>query len=474
MPRHGRRARHRSPRPFGRVSAVEPAERGRAQGTGGRRLLQAALAQGRARGGHLHGLHHRGRPGPPRPERSARVPRRTRAAQRAAAGHRLRDPVARGQPLLGPEVVPVHPHALLHLAEEVLLGADDAARAADADVGQRLARGETEVLHVVARDQHPRAPQARLAVDRQGPRLRLGDVDEAAEDGVRGAAPVREVELVHAHAPLLKAPRLVELLVEAHDALHVVALEVGHVVLGHVDAPVVVRAPGLGAAEGQELAREDPVHVAVLHALAPLVLVRVELRAGPVEVDVTHGRAPLQAPQAVQHREAEGRGHARGVPEGREGLERLEAGVGGLGGLLHVEHEVGPQQHRAVGPRVRAVAGVDVHGLAPPALPRLGAQLRHPPAEPRGAREVERAKVLVESLVDQLVVRAPREVAPGHRRRPGGVEPAHRRHVQPVVQHGGRLPRGQTKSFVFKVYLKVSQFLSKRLARLLNLLLVSM
>ena len=51
--------------------------------------------------------------------------------------------------------------------QEVLLGANDAPGAADADVAHGLLRREPVVLYHVRADQHPRAAQPRLAVHRQ-------------------------------------------------------------------------------------------------------------------------------------------------------------------------------------------------------------------------------------------------------------------------------------------------------------------
>ena len=75
--------------------------------------------------------------------------------------------------------------------------------------------------------------------------------------------------------------------------------------------PVVDLALRVRAAEGEELLRDEPVEVAVLHALVVLVLVAVKV----VEVEEAGLLGPQDRPQAVEdgdgvhgHAEAEVRG----------------------------------------------------------------------------------------------------------------------------------------------------------------------
>ena len=68
-----------------------------------------------------------------------------------------------------PHRIPISPHARLNLLQELLLRADHGAGPADAHPADRLARGESAVLHHVGADAGAGATEARLlAVGRDG------------------------------------------------------------------------------------------------------------------------------------------------------------------------------------------------------------------------------------------------------------------------------------------------------------------
>ncbi len=68
-----------------------------------------------------------------------------------------------------------------------------------------------------------------LAVHSDGAFRALSNVEEALEDGVAGAAAVDEEQVVVCEAGVGESPRVVDLLVEAHHARHVVLAEVREV-----------------------------------------------------------------------------------------------------------------------------------------------------------------------------------------------------------------------------------------------------
>ena len=202
--------------------------------------------------------------------------------------------------LLGPvaalpaEDVALAPEAVLGVEDELLLGADDGARAADAHPAHALGGRVAPVLHHVGADVRARAAEAGLAVDGDRAGLLLADLDEALHDLLAGVRPVLVPELDVADARLGELALVVELLVEADDAGDAQALEEGHVVLGGegVDPRGDLAAPREGRAEGQELARDDPGAVAVLQPLHAVVLVDVEL----LVVEVAQGLRLEDAP----------------------------------------------------------------------------------------------------------------------------------------------------------------------------------
>eukprot|EP00965_Chrysotila_dentata_P202778 6181307-Pleurochrysis_carterae.AAC.3 len=332
------------------------------------------------------------------------------------------------------------PHPVLHVLEEGLLRPDDGSGAAEPQPAEHLCHCQLEVLHDVERDQGARPAEPSLAVDGQGARLGLRNVEEALDDRVGRVAAVWEVEVVvveacgrgaerarrlraepkngdrptlPSKAEAMQSPKMgetkkrpaarlkrqrqrlnggtastagqsvgeatgvrscvdeflavVHLVVEAHDAGDMIRAEVLVVRLGSVGLDAVdigngrLRRPR----EGEELARHDPVEVAILDALVVLVGFDVEL----VGVEPAELARLAQPSEAVQHRQVEERLPHRGVavraerrPQPRERLPRL------LGRLVVVQHlPRGEQQHR-VSARVM-LRSAAVHHL----LVRLGA-----------------------------------------------------------------------------------------------------
>lgn len=73
--------------------------------------------------------------------------------------------------LLLAELLSLLPHALLHVVEEVLLGADDGSRAAEAKIADGLGGVKAEMLHDIEADEGTRAAKTSLAVDSESARL---------------------------------------------------------------------------------------------------------------------------------------------------------------------------------------------------------------------------------------------------------------------------------------------------------------
>ena len=122
------------------------------------------------------------------------------------------------------------------------------------------------MLHDIAGDEGARSAQARLAVDRQSAVTGLGHVQEALDDLVAGRAAVDEEEVDVLEGGVREALGVVDLFVEADDALDVVFAEVGEVGLGRVQRVAVLDLGfGVGSAEAKELVGHDPVQVAVFH-----------------------------------------------------------------------------------------------------------------------------------------------------------------------------------------------------------------
>ena len=124
------------------------------------------------------------------------------------------------------------------------------------------------MLHDIAGDQSARATQARLAVNGQCAITLLGYVDEFAYDGVAWRAAVRKEEVTVLETGIDKALGVVDLLVEADNAFHVVLAEVGQVGFGRVQRVAVFDfAFGVRPAKGEEFAGQDPVKIAVFDFL---------------------------------------------------------------------------------------------------------------------------------------------------------------------------------------------------------------
>ena len=154
------------------------------------------------------------------------------------------------------------------LFEKVLLRSDDRSRPTYPEPSDDLGGRHAIVFHNVAGDQGAGASEAGLAVDGESAVALLRQVDEALDNALTGRAAVDEEHVLVLEAGLGETLGVVDLLVEAHDAAHVVLAKVGHVCLGRVQRVAVLDlAFGVRTAKGYKLAGQHPVQISVLHFL---------------------------------------------------------------------------------------------------------------------------------------------------------------------------------------------------------------
>ena len=105
-----------------------------------------------------------------------------------------------------------------------------------------------------------------FAVDSNGATGLFAQFHEAFHDEVRGRAAVGEEQVAVLETGARESRRVVDALVEPHDGGDVVAPEVWKVRFRRVLALLFVL-DRVWSAKGDELARNDPVEVAILHTL---------------------------------------------------------------------------------------------------------------------------------------------------------------------------------------------------------------
>eukprot|EP01136_Pigoraptor_vietnamica_P014682 Opistho-1_new@57093 len=318
------------------------------------------------------------------------------------------------------------PQLGLDLLQEELLRADDRPRPTYPNPRDRLRGREAEILDHVARDQCARATETRLAVHCNHAVRALGDLEEALHNLVARRAAVEKVQVVVLEPRRRKPPPIVHLLIEAHDRGDALCAEVRHVVLRcERRVPVLARIRAVRTAKRDELPGNDPVQVAVLHALKVLVFFEVE--GGEVEETAPNGL--VHAAQAVQKRQVVRRRPVRRVAERlKRRIDADERLVGLLRGAL--ETDDGEASHEARG--VGALRGVKARVV----VDDLVLQRRHlelllqQNAVSIEHRQVERAKVSIEAFVNELIVNA--KVMRARRRLRLA---AHRHEIEPIFHN---------------------------------------
>mmetsp|Transcript_70056 Transcript_70056/g.204969 ORF Transcript_70056/g.204969 Transcript_70056/m.204969 type:complete len:222 (+) Transcript_70056:654-1319(+) len=187
--------------------------------------------------------------------------------------------------------------------------------------------------------------------------LVLGHVQELSDDGPARAAAIPEVQVNMPDALLREAAPIIAGLVQAHCESNTSLEKHRDVVLGCEGGEALRvkrcrRRPG----EGQELPRDDPVHVAVLDLLVEVVRLRVK----PVQVEPPMLDTFLKSLETVCDRQLESAHAAGGIAKGEEGrVDGAERLIRHLNSLSKRSHLVGAHQARRVGPLL-GVVGAEV------------------------------------------------------------------------------------------------------------------
>ena len=309
-------------------------------------------------------------------------------------------------------------HHRILVQQVVLLRPQYAPRPRDPDPSHRLLGREPIVLHHIAANQHPRSPQPSLAVHGQRPlsfKLRLGNLQKPLKNPVRRTRPVRKVQIVVRNPVVQKPLPVVHVLVQPHHARDPVLLEVPHVVLRRERAPPTkALALSVGPRKCQELARNDPVQVPVLHLLVMLVRICVK-RLSLVPVDEPDLLGPGHAHQHLLHPEGV---HRRPIGRVTEPTERLQVTnhlVRTRRRHVHIEHHEDTRQRRHIGPLMRMRPGHQVGHLVLLLRPRD--EMVHPLTEPPRLRQTTGPKVRAKRLIDDIVIAMIVQRPVGYRRR---------------------------------------------------------
>jgi len=290
-------------------------------------------------------------------------------------------------------------HFLVHVVQVLLLWTQNRSWSGDADPSDKGGGRETEVLHAVEANQRACAAQASFAVHSDGPGFVFGGCEELGHDLVGRSRPINEKQIEVLDALLRELRLLVLRLVEAHDQRDAHAPEDWNVIIGRERAVAVRDVERAG--EGDELARHNPVQIAVFHFLIRLVLSHVE---GGVVVPA-EGDGVLEALEAVQVGAAVRAVAHRGVAVGNElvvvGAERVP---GLVGRLFETDYHEGAHEERRVALLGVVKRSVVVNFIVLVLL--VIHQFLQLLAEQVHFAQVERAEVGEKRLVDQIVVDA--------------------------------------------------------------------
>lgn len=156
----------------------------------------------------------------------------------------------------------------------VLLGAEDAAWSGDADPPDEVGGWELEVLHSVAANQSAGTAQPRLAVDSYDTWLTLGHIHETAENVLRRSAPIEEEQISMLDAATNKALTIILGFVKAHNMSNAKVFENLQIIFRTVATALIFVVDG--PHEGDKLARNDPIEVAIFDLFVVLILFGIE------------------------------------------------------------------------------------------------------------------------------------------------------------------------------------------------------
>lgn len=189
------------------------------------------------------------------------------------------------------------PHTFL-LDQVVLLGAQDATRAHDADPPYEVGSGELEMLHCVDADQGACAAQTSLAMDCDGARFCLRDAQELTDNGVGGRGPINEEKVGVVDAVALEFRLFILWFVEPDHVGDPEVFENLDVVFWSVSPLWLPRLRVNRPHERDELVWNNPIKITVFHLLVVLVLLVVKLS----ENVPAQAYRKLKALQAVENR----------------------------------------------------------------------------------------------------------------------------------------------------------------------------
>mmetsp|Transcript_148582 Transcript_148582/g.413968 ORF Transcript_148582/g.413968 Transcript_148582/m.413968 type:complete len:362 (+) Transcript_148582:435-1520(+) len=229
-------------------------------------------------------------------------------------------------------------HVGLHVEQELLLRTQYAPRSTDAVPPNKGPCRKLVVLHRVKPDKRTRPTKASLAVNSNCARLILSNVQELGNDISGRAAPIQEVQVDVLDLVIYEAPSLVLFFVQADDEADSCLPEDRHVVLRRESRkPIRIRWRRARPSEGQELVRDDPVHVSVFDLLEEVIRLNVK----PVPIKPPVSDALLQSLQAVHYCEVECANAACGIAEGKEWrIDSREWLISHVGRLAQSNHLV--------------------------------------------------------------------------------------------------------------------------------------
>ena len=115
-----------------------------------------------------------------------------------------------------------------------MLRSYDGARSTDAQPRYYFSGRELEVLHYVTSYKRAGTSQASFAVDCQRSVALLGQLDEFSHDCVAWRAAVSEEQITMLKAGVDEPLGVVDFLIQAHDAFHVVFTKIGEISFGRV------------------------------------------------------------------------------------------------------------------------------------------------------------------------------------------------------------------------------------------------
>lgn len=234
-------------------------------------------------------------------------------------------------------------HALVHVVQILLLRSQNRPWPGNADPADEGGGWEAEVLHAIEPNQRACSAKTGLAVNCDSSGLVFCSCEELRDDLIRRCRSIDEEEVEVLDALLGELGLLILRLIETNNERNAHSLKNGDVVVRGKRAISISDVEW--SRESDELARDDPVEIAVLYFLEGLVLLHVE----GVVVVPTEGDGVLEALEAVQIGTTIGAVAHGGVTIGNELVVVGAEGVPGVFcGLLEADYHKGTHQEGGV------------------------------------------------------------------------------------------------------------------------------